>query len=474
MVRNIKVDTTPIVIPNEGGQMGFASDWENYMIALEGGWYSGKSFIGARKLLALHEYNAFAPVVNGKDSEEMEATFVPSVNIAPTYGNAMDFCVPHLQDACVEANISYKYHGHGALSGGRYSGPALNLLDMGTKDKPSLILIRTADTPEKITGWSVGAAWGDEPARWREDRLDPKRDAFIQLIGRVRHEAARFIQLMFTYTNEGDATRIYEEMRMGRPGRRVYVSATRENPTAKEFYEQQKLNLTSDLVDQYLEGKAVSLRGGRVYPSFNKSVNVDGGVKIVKGRELHLSLDFNIAPGMHGEIGQYIKEKDIFIVAKELYAPRMSLRALMQKFEEWVAAQGGWQWPILDIYGDATGSSQWAGTGESCYQVIKLSMEKMGFPYKIRVPRSNPPVIDRINAMEVAFVDITGAVHYKIHPGCERLIDDFQNMRRDKFGGIDDTDKKLSHASSAEGYRVHYLRPVRIRQVRTGGRISVA
>jgi hypothetical protein len=30
-----------------------------------------------------------------------------------------------------------------------------------TKDHPSVILFRTADAPERITGWEVGAGWGD-------------------------------------------------------------------------------------------------------------------------------------------------------------------------------------------------------------------------------------------------------------------------------------------------------------------------
>ena len=467
MLRQIQIEPGSVIVPNPGGQWGFAWDWESYVVALEGGWFSGKSFIGARKLVSLHIHNAF--------DDKGNPTYVPSACIAPTYGNAMDFCVPHIQDALDESNLTWKWIGGGNIASGRYSAPAITVYDLGTKRRPSVILVRSADSPEKITGWSVGAAWGDEPSRWKEDRLDPRRDALTQLFGRVRHQNANIIQILVTYTNEGDATRIYEEMHKGKTDRKVYVASTKENPTAKEFYQQQKENLTKDLADQYLEGKAVSLRGGRVYPSFDKNTNVDGRVKIVKNKnlDLHLSLDFNISPGMHGEIGQYFKEKDVLTAAKEIYAPRLSLRGLLKKFEEWIASQGGFHWRELVVFGDATGSSEWAGTGESCYQIIKATLKNIGFPYKLRVPSANPPVIDRVNAMDVACCDVGGRVHYKIHPSCERLIDDMQNMRRNKFGDIDDTDKKLSHASSAEGYRINILRPLRVHHRKIGGRINV-
>ena len=232
-----------IVTPRQGGQLAFAKDWTNKMVALEGGWGAGKTFIGARKLLTLHVHNAF--------DLEGEATYVASASVAPTYGNAMDYVIPELFAACEEVGLSYNWHGNGAAIKGGFAGPAITIPDLGRKDKPSTILVRTADAPTRITGWQVGAGWGDEPARWAEDRFFPAKDSFLQLTGRVRDPKARFVQLMFTGTNEGDATRIYEEMHSGKPGRAWYRAKTIDNPSVRDFYDQQITSLTKELAEYY-------------------------------------------------------------------------------------------------------------------------------------------------------------------------------------------------------------------------------
>ncbi len=456
-----------VVTPNPGGQQTFAEDWENFIVGLEGGWFSGKSFIGARKLTTLHLFNSF--------DKEGDPTYIPSACVAPTYSNAMDFCVPHLQDAIKESGLSFEWKNAGPIAEGRFSGPGLVLPDLGIKERPSVILIRTADVPQRITGWTVGAAWGDEPARWKEDRSDPRNDAFIQLLGRVRAPDARLLQILFTYTNEGDLTRIYEEMTSGRKDISLHRAATLENPYAEGFYHRTKKLLTKELVKQYLDGQALTLRGNRVYPSFEANLHVNKKLKLYKEHPLQLSLDFNINPGMHGEVGQYLTEKDLFTSVYELYAPRMSVRGLIKAFLELIERLGGWQWPHLEIFGDATGQSEWAGTGESCYSVLRNLLKEKApeIPFTLKVPRSNPMVIDRVNAVEMALLDADDAIHFQIHPRCERLITDFKKLKY-KDGEIDKSERKLSHPSDAEGYRVELLRPVRVSRPPSIDRFSVS
>ena len=218
-------DSAGTVVPNPGGQEDLVADWEHFVVAAEGGWFSGKTFIGARKLLTLHMRNA--------RDDEGEPTYVASATIAPTYGNAMDFCVPELQDAADEAGLSWRWVGsHTTIANGRWAGPAIILPDLGTRKKPSVIIIRSADNPQSITGWSVGGLWGDEPARWPEDLDDPKKDALTQVTGRVRDPAAWLNQIILTYTNEGDLTRVYEFMHENNPDRALYRIPTSENPHA--------------------------------------------------------------------------------------------------------------------------------------------------------------------------------------------------------------------------------------------------
>jgi hypothetical protein len=121
-----------------------------------------------------------------------------------------------------------------------------------------------------------------------------------------------------------------------------------------------------------------------------------------------------------------------------------------------------WIWTQpLEIFGDPAGQSASAHTDRSCYELITNVLKANGIPYRIRVFRSHIPVNEGVSAVNVALKDITGGIHYKVHPRCTRLIDDFRQLRRDKWGDVDKSNVRLSHASEAERNRISYLRPIR-------------
>jgi len=215
-----------------------------------------------------------------------------------------------------------------------------------------------------------------------------------------------------------------------------------------------------------------ALGSGRVYENFSDA-NVDGSADVRDDLPLHVSVDFNISPGMHVEIGQYDEAADVFVVVDELHGPRMNVRGAMDALSTWIERRGGFRWPELHVFGDASGRNEWAGTGESDYDIVRQKLEGLGLPHRLRVPRANPPVKDRINTINEALCDVDERVHYRVHPRCERLIDDFRKLKTDESGLIDKRDRVLSHASDAEGYRVHYLRPLRRPLRRAAGRFSV-
>ena len=442
--------------PHSGGQVGFAEDWVNHRVAAEGGWFSGKTFIGARKLVTLHMHNAF--------DAEGDTTCIPSAVLAPTYQNILDFDLPEILTALREANCRADY---------RPGMQAVMCHDLGTKRSPSLIMLRSAEQPGRIAGWQVGAGWGDEATRWPESRLDPTRDAYLQFQSRVRHPRANFCQLILTYTNEGDTTRMFEEFHPLRPGHALYRLPTRENPVAQTFIEQQSRILNADLVRQYLGGEAVNFRGKRAYDGFDEARNVSGAVALAPGLPLQIGVDFNISPGMHIVVGQHDPGKDTMWVTHEIHKPRMNLREAVRTLQVLIADLGGWHWPELQVFADATGSSAWAGTGESCHAILHQGLADMGMPFRFRVPRSNPLQTDRINAMNIAMLDLRGQVHWQCHPRCELLIRDLKAVKTDDHGDLDKKNRDLTHVSDAEGYRVEYLRPAR-RPSRTasGGRIG--
>jgi hypothetical protein len=430
---------------NAGGQASFFSDWRTRYLALEGGWASGKTWVGARKLLTLHLWNAF--------DAAGRPTFVPSACIAPTYRNAKDYDLPAILSAAAEFNLRAWW---------RSSDMEIALRAPNGAACFAPIMIRTADAPERITGWEVGAFWGDEAARWKSDEGNPLFDPLTQIKGRLRHPSARVLQGFFTFTNEGDHTAIYREFRRGDSDHALFRASTRDNQLMAEFCATMERQLTPELARQYIDGGAIALSGAKVYPQFDPALHVSDQVALVPGLPLHLALDFNINPGMHAELGQYHQDRDLFQVAHEITGPRMDVRGVCAALGQLIGRLGGWKWPELLVYGDATGRSEWAGTSQSCYVILFQGLDQLGIPYRVRVPASNPPVNDRINAFNCALLDMQGKVHWQCHPRCLKLIDDLRTLHRDDAGEIDESNHNLKHASDAEGYRVHFVRPLRI------------
>jgi hypothetical protein len=71
-------------------------------------------------------------------------------------------------------------------------------------------------------------------------------------------------------------------------------------------------------------------------------------------------------------------------------------------------------------------------------------------------------VTDRLNAVNAMLKNGEGATRYYLHPRCERLATDFARVAvKPGTRDLDKSNKALTHASDAEGYRLVRLFPVR-------------
>lgn len=445
--------------PNEGGQQQFMDDYTHRYCALAGGWFAGKTWAGARKLMDLHVYNAF-------DLQNNQPTFVKSAVIAPTYQLAQDFDIPELRLAMDEMNISHKFMGDKTQF--KFVMP-----DLGTRRVPSEILIRTADSPDRITGWTVGAIWGDEAARWFVDDQDPIRDPFMQADGRLRDPRANFLQFMITFTHEGDMTKVYRDYEENpKPDHVLYRAGSFQNPYAEAFVKVQRNQLSPELVKQYIDGGVLVLRGNAVYPAFDKRLevgNVSEKVELVDNLPLQLTIDFNINPGMHALIGQFNKDLPMVTTVHEIFAKRMNTLQMLQQFKA-IISQVGWKFPRLEVYGDASKDTN-AQNGRTNWDiVIEWLRHNFEYPWSIQVPDTNPGVGDRVNAVNCAMKAMNGKVKYRVHKRCVELIQDFETQ---KWEGNEPSkeDRKRSHSADADGYRIWRLMPIR-RMFISGGKVS--
>jgi len=240
-----------------------------------------------------------------------------------------------------------------------------------------------------------------------------------------------------------------------------------------ERYPVEALELTRRVVREegwaarYQQAPKLS-KQGRVYCEFADE-NIRTDLVLNPNLPLHLSIDFNVNPGMHMILGQHDTSNDTFTAVHEIHGARMATRDAMEAFDRLVKQLGGFVWPELHIFGDASGGNSTLGTGETCYDTVRLMLTRMGIqplgPYtqgkffRMKVPKSNPRIYDRVNVMNGMIKDFDGNRKYMVHPRCIRLVADMTDLMTGEDGTPDKADQTLSHASEAGGYRLHYLRP---------------
>jgi hypothetical protein len=206
---------------------------------------------------------------------------------------------------------------------------------------------------------------------------------------------------------------------------------------------------------------------GAVYSRFRQE-NIRHDLAIRKDLPVHITIDWNLNPGMHLYVGQHDPRQDTFSTVHEIHGPRMAIDLMAKTFVElWKT----WDWkPEVHIFGDATGVTM--TDGKRYGTALKMHLQAAGIRFRDRIPASNPGVIESVQSVNDALADtVTGERRYFVHPRCDRLIRDFREVMPDDEGKPDkDRDSDLTHASDTQRYWVHYLRPLRVRRPTSGTR----
>jgi hypothetical protein len=449
--------------PNSAPQQEFIGDVAAKYCAFAGGWGSGKSWAGARKFLSLHCANAVA--------DDGSLTGVAGLIVSQNYSTASTVNIPQIRQAAEEMGLSVNF-----VSDIRRHYFVVD--DFSTPDQPSLIFVRSAETPASIAGFEVGHVWCDEAARFYKSELDPLQDAIVQADGRMRSKRARILQMMFTYTNEGDETTVFERFETNPTAdHKLYRGKTSDNSANNEDYVRRlRSSLSAELAKQYLDGGVASLRGAPIYYNFSAERNLIDTPALDQRLPLALMFDFNVDPGSHAILCQWDLEARKLVAVREFFGERMLARRLTETIVFWMtenfsglpvvnpSPMHGWKFPgTLLLFGDASGMRRGflEADGAASWDEIQSVFALNGVPYDLRsVPSANPPVSERVACVNSAFGAADGTVSLLVARNCHRLIRDFSQLRW--AGNTEDKrDKRISHASSALGYGVFQLLPIR-------------
>ena len=211
-----------------------------------------------------------------------------------------------------------------------------------------------------------------------------------------------------------------------------------------------------------------------LYHHFSEARNVSSAVTLNPTLPLHIAIDFNKRPGSHMLVGQYDKIADTITTVHEFYGDRWDTIQIMKDFtERWWPIHGKDKgFPEIHVFGDSAGNSESIYTSDSGYKIIQRSLAPLGVQVYKRVPKKAPGITNSVLSTNDALTDIESHTHWLIHPRCKKLIRDLMEVMPDEHGKPDkDADFTLTHASDAERYRVHRIRPLRL--VQGGGKVNV-
>ncbi len=320
--------------------------------------------------------------------------------------------------------------------------------ELTVKAPRSAILLRSLDEPERLRGTNLAWFGIDELSYTRED-------GWLRLEARLRDPKAARLCGFGVWTPQGNdwiykrfihkPVSGYESVRAKPFENRFLLEKT------PDYYERLESSYDPRFYQQEVLGEYVNSRADRVYYCFNAAVHLVRQA-YDPHKVLMWALDFNVAP-MSSILLQ--RDQARLVVIDEIVLDRATTEEACQEFQNRYKGHAAG----LEIFGDVSGRNMHT-TGTSDYSMLQTFLYKGGFRnVKLRVPTSNPPVLDRVHKVNGLLTNVLGEVRLEIDRSCEELIKDFEEvMFKPESGVIDKSkDPRRTHASDALGYVVWQL-----------------
>ena len=373
---------------------------------------------------------------------------------APTYAQIRDIFYPtaeeSLHDWGLTARVRVANHEVDVFRG---------RLFMGT------ILCRSMEDPNSIVGFKVGHSLVDEIDVMPKAKA---ANAWRKILARMRYKVDGLPgHVSVTTTPEGFRF-VYE----------TFVKGPRDNPSLQGLYglvqastHDNAANLPDDyipsllqsypanLIDAYINGQFCNLQTGTVYAAYDRKANACADV-VADGEPVFVGMDFNVgkmAAVIHVKRDGLPRAVDEVVNAYD--TPDM-IRRLQERL---------WRFDGRDyqrtrqvrVYPDASGDSR------RSINASKTDLELLrqaGFI--VCAPAANPPVKDRINAMNGMFRNAEGQRRYLVNADrCPTYADALEQQAWAPNGEPDKTTGH-DHPVDAAGYFIHYEFPVVRRTVK--------
>ena len=320
--------------------------------------------------------------------------------------------------------------------------------ELTVEEPDSLVLLRSLDEPERLRGTNLAWFGVDELSYASES-------AWLRLEARLRDPKAALLCGFAVWTPQGHDWLYKRFIHKPVEGYGCVRAKPFENrfllEKTPDFYERLESSYDPKFYQQEVLGEYVNSRRDRVYHCFNPKVHVVPQ-KYDPHAPLLWALDFNVAP-MSSVVLQRLGEK--LMVIDEIVLSRATTAEACMEFENRYKGHAAG----VEIFGDSNGRSMHT-TGTTDYTTLQHFLYKAGFKNaRLRVPASNPPVLDRVRRVNGMLTNALGEVRLEIDGKCVELIKDMEEVLfKPESGVIDKTsDSQRTHASDALGYAVWEL-----------------
>lgn len=353
---------------------------------------------------------------------------------APTLRMLRDATLEQFLAICREAQTPFTWNA---------SDSVLELADNG-----STVIFRSLDNWERLRGPNLAWFGVDELTY-----TDP--EAWLRLEARLREPRARKYCGFGVFTPKGFDW-VYEKFRASAAaGYELIEAPPFENrhllAAVPDYYERLRRSYDSRFYEQEVLGKFLNVRQGRVYAEFSRSEHITP-LEYDPALPLRWTWDFNV-DAMSSLVCQQAGNEAR--VLDEIVLRSSSTIEACREFEaRWQRHAGQ-----IQVYGDAAGSHAHSSTGKSDYYYIRQYFAGQA---KVRlnfcVPRTNPPVRDRINTVNARLRNAAGERTLLIDPRCGELIRDLEQVSyKPGTSQIDkESDAARTHTSDALGYYLWY------------------
>ncbi len=330
-----------------------------------------------------------------------------------------------------------------------------------------VIMCRSMERPETIIGFKIGHALVDEIDVMP---MDKARAAWRKIIARMRYNVPGLRNGIDVTTTPEGFKFVYHQ----------FVKAVRDKPELAKLYGivrastyDNAANLPEDyipsllqsypaqLIEAYINGEFVNLQSGTIYIAFSRVFNGCDDV-VQDGEVLFIGMDFNV--GKMAAVTHVLRNGEPRAVDELTggYDTPDMIRRIKERYWRYENGQFAKTCEIR-IYPDASGDSR---RSVNATQTDIALLKQAGFVVKVNP--ANPPVKDRINAMNGMFCNAEGERRYKVNLAkCPTYAEALEqqtwatNGEPDKSSGHD-------HVNDAGGYYIIKEFPVVKKQVRFG------